>query len=107
MKEETKASIMASLLFGLIIIAVGGLIAVFGIAPMFEKHTKIGTITRVELLAGHIGSTTDKCIVAFDDGTTVILESHAFAKANKYVGKNVVMVYLEYGQIISIKEVTR
>ena len=107
MKGETKESILMYLMFALVTIVMGELIFAFGIMPMLEENTKIGTITRVELLAGHIGSTMDKCIVAFDDGTTVILESHAFAKANKYVGKNIVMVYLEYGQIISIKEVTR
>lgn len=105
MKEETKTSIISALLFVLVLGGVGTVLMVFGIAPMFEEHTKTGTIERVELLPGHIGSTQDKCIVAFDDGTTIILDYRSFAESNKYVGKLVFMTYREYGQIINIKEV--
>jgi len=42
--------------------------------------------------------------VAFDDGTTVILDYRAFAEANSFIGKHVMMKYMEYGQIIDIRE---
>ena len=104
MKEETKISIMMTLGFIIVMLFVGGMLFTFGIQPLFNEQTKTGRIIRVELLAGHIGSTNDKCIIAFDDGTTLSMSYMVFAEANNCVGKIVTVHYVENTGIFDVIE---
>lgn len=76
------------------------LIGIFGIAlptyNQFNLQEKVGTIVRVELLSGHIGSTMDKTVIAFQDGSTLIVGADSFGLANQYVNKTVVIKYNTY-----------
>ena len=97
-------------LFGIAIVAIIVTVGFFGVAlPLygnFNYQEKTGTIVRVELLAGHIGSTMDKTVVAFSDGSTVVVDVDSFGLANQYVNKTVVMKYNTY-TIKSIVEIIK
>lgn len=69
---------------------------IFVLQPMTEIHFKEGKITRVELVAGHWGSTMDKTVVAFDDGSTLIFNLESFGDVAKYQNQTVRIEYIAY-----------
>ncbi|CAK0749834.1 hypothetical protein CCP3SC1AL1_1720001 [Gammaproteobacteria bacterium] len=90
--------------FFVVMLFIAGMLFTFGIQPLFNEKTKTGKIVRVELLTGHIGSTNDKCIIAFDDGITLSMSYMVFAEANSCVGKTVTVHYVENTAIFDVVE---
>jgi competence transcription factor ComK len=85
-----------SIMMAVIILITGiTIVYVFVILPMGNIQTKIGTIIRIEVTSGG-DFPRDKCVIAFSDGSTLILTIEAFGQMEKYVNETVNIRYMGY-----------